>query len=260
MTSKILYDLDQDVATITLNDPGALNALGLEMLEGLRCAIARAAREARCTILTGAGRGFCAGANLTSGGMRPSDPEFDAGLVLDSHYHPVIESIRNHPHPFINAVNGVAAGAGCSLALMGDMIFASKEAYFLQAFRRIGLVPDAGSSYLLARTIGRVRAMEMALLGEKLPADKALEWGLINAVVEDTALMDHVKSIAQKLATGPTKALAATRQLVWNAQEDVLGDALGGERDAQRDAGRTNDFREGVAAFAQKRSAQFTGS
>ncbi len=259
MTTKILYDLDQDIATITLNDPLALNALGLEMLEGLSEAIDKAAREARCTILTGAGRGFCAGANLSSGGMKPSDPEFDAGLILDSHYHPIIEGIRTHPHPFITAINGVAAGAGCSLALMGDMIFASKDAYFLQAFRGIGLVPDAGSSYLLARTIGRVRAMEMALLGERLPAEKALEWGLINAAVEGQDLISHLQKIAMKIATGPTLALGATRRLVWDAQEDALGDALHSERNAQTYAGRTKDFREGVAAFSEKRRAEFKG-
>ncbi len=256
---KVLYDLADGVATITLNDPAAMNALSQPVLDGLWDRLEQAGREARCTILTGTGRGFCAGANLT--GMAPpkTSREPDAGTVLDSHYHPIINMIREHPHPLLTAVNGAAAGAGCSLALMGDMIVASETAYFLQAFRGIGLVPDAGSTFLIARSAGRVRAMEMSLLGERIPAAKALEWGLINRVAAPDALMAETRSLAQKLATGPTWALGRTRGLIWDALESSMAEALHAERIAQRTAGRRSDFREGVAAFLQKRAAKFTG-
>lgn len=256
--NKVSYELNDDIALITLNNPDALNALDLELLEDLRSGIKKAASDARCTILTGQGRGFCAGASL-SGTEMDGGASFDAGAVLDSHYHPMLELIRNHPHPFLTAINGPAAGAGCSLALMGDMIIASETSYFLQAFRRIGLVPDAGSTYLLARTIGRVRAMEMALLGEKLPASRALEWGLINQVVPAEDLMPIVLDLASKMASGPPLALAATRKLIWDAQEIDYYEALQKERLVQGDLGRTKDFQEGVHAFRNKRPAEFKG-
>lgn len=259
MTEKVLYEINESVATISLNDPGAMNALGPEMLDALAARIEQAGKEARCTILTGAGRGFCAGANLANSVPRNPAREFDAGAVLDSHYHPIIMLLREHPQPVITAINGAAAGAGCSLALMGDMVIAADSAYFLQAFRGVGLVPDAGSTYLLSRIIGRVRAMEMALMGERLPAQKALEWGLVNRVVSADALMAEARAVAAKLAAGPTWALAETRRLIWDNGERGLPEALHGERVAQRAAGRRGDFREGVAAFLEKRPARFTG-
>ena len=159
----------------------------------------------------------------------------------------------------ITAVNGPAAGVGCSLALVGDIIVCAKSAYFLQAFRRIGLVPDGGSTWLLARTIGRPRAMEMALFGEKVPAEKALEWGMVNRVVEDDALMSTAMELAETLATGPTVALSLARDLMWKACESDFDEAIYDERIAQRTAGRTDDFKEGVSAFLQKRKADFKG-
>lgn len=260
---KISYERDGDTAIIAFDDDKTLNACGVDTAIELLHAFEVAAAEARCTILTGKGRGFCSGANL--GGMG-AGPEIsfpgsmpDAGKALDAFYNPLVTAIRNHPHPVITAVNGAAAGVGCAIGLIGDLVIAGKSAYFLQAFRRIGLVPDGGSTWLLARTIGRVRAMEMALLGEKLPAETALEWGLVNRVVEDAKLMETALEFARKLATGPTVALSLARQQIWAACDDDFGAALHGERIAQRTAGRSEDFREGVTAFLQKRPAEFKG-
>lgn len=261
---KISYELHDNIATIAFNDPATLNACGVDAAQELLHAFEVAADEARCTILTGNGRGFCSGANLSGMGSGPKlnhpESKSDAGRALDTHYNPLITMMREHPHPIITAVNGPAAGVGCAIGLMGDLVICGTSAYFLQAFRRIGLVPDGGSTYLLAKTIGRARAMEMALLGEKVHADKAHEWGLVNYVVEDDTLMDTAKSYAKKIASGPTLALAMTRKIVWAATEGSLGDALKAERDHQRIAGRSNDFKEGVKAFLEKRSAEFTGS
>ncbi|MFN7056365.1 enoyl-CoA hydratase/isomerase [Hyphomonas sp.] len=260
---KISYELKDNVAIIAFDDDKTLNACGVDTAIELLHAFEVAAKEARCTILTGKGRGFCSGANLGGMGAGPeiahpgSQP--DAGKALDAFYNPLVTAIREHPHPVITAVNGAAAGVGCAIGLMGDLVVCAKSAYFLQAFRRIGLVPDGGSTWLLARTIGRVRAMEMALLGEKVPAETAMSWGLVNRVVEDDALMATALELAGKLAAGPTVALALTRKLMWEASEADFGAALHGERVAQRTAGRTEDFREGVTAFLQKRPAEFKG-
>ncbi|MEL6754356.1 MAG: enoyl-CoA hydratase/isomerase [Pseudomonadota bacterium] len=262
---KITYSVDDNIATIAFNDPRTLNAAGIDTVEEMLVALEHAAKEARCTIITGNGRGFCSGANLSGGmggGKSDDKPkgEFDAGKALDSHYNPLVTAIREHPHPVVTAVNGPAAGVGCSIALMGDMIIAGESAYFLQAFRRIGLVPDGGSTYLLPRIIGRARAMEMALLGEKLPAAKAQEWGMVNKVVPDDQLMDEARALADALSKGPTKALAMTRQLIWDGGEADWGEQLHAERVAQRQAGRTKDNKEGVMAFLEKRAANFTGN
>lgn len=258
---KIAYEVDGDIAIIAFNDPATLNACGVDTAEELLLAFEQAADAARCTILTGNGRGFCSGANLSadvSGSSKPRGKP-DAGKALDSHYNPLVVAMREHPHPVITAVNGPAAGVGCSIGLMGDLIIAAESAYFLQAFRRIGLVPDGGSTWLLPRTIGRARAMEMALLGDKIPAAKALEWGLVNQVVPDDQLMDTARGLADRLAKGPTQALALMRDLVWSGTEEDFSDQLHAERVAQRTAGRTDDFREGVSAFLEKRPAAFTG-
>ena len=261
--TKISYELKGDIAIISFNDPSTLNACGVDTAQEMLHAFEVAADEARCTILTGAGRGFCSGANLGPGQLgvqlshEGSKP--DAGRALTTHYNPLMQAIREHPHPVISAVNGPAAGVRCSLALAGDIVLCAESAYFLQAFRRIGLVPDGGSTWLLARTIGRVRAMEMALFGDKVPAEKALEWGMVNRIVADDALMSTAMEMAEKLATGPTIALSLARDLIWKACESDFDEAIYDERIAQRTAGRTDDFKEGVSAFLQKRPAEFKG-
>lgn len=258
----ISYELKGNIAVIAFNDPKTMNACGVDTAQELLHAMEKAGDEARCTIITGKGRGFCSGANLGKvSGPALSHPgsKPDAGRPLDTHYNPLIMAIREHPHPVITAVNGAAAGVGCSIGLMGDLVLAAKSAYFLQAFRRIGLVPDGGSTWLLARNVGRVRAMEMALFGEKLPADKAMEWGMVNRVVEDDQLMATALEWAETLASGPTIALAKTRKLIWDATEADFDEALHAERLAQRTAGRTQDFAEGVRAFLEKRPAEFQG-
>lgn len=264
-SDKVTYALEGEIAIITLNNPDALNAVDLPMLKDIAAFVQRAADEARCTILTGTGRGFCAGADLAAnsrfqGEKSKSNTPIDMGLALDTHYNPLVALIREHPHPIITAVNGIAAGAGCSFALLGDMIIASEDAYFLQAFRRIGLVPDAGSTYILSRTLGRVRAMEMTLMGDKIPAEQAKSWGLVNDVVPADQLMPTAMEVATKLANGPTLTLGQIRKLIWDAAESDLAGALHNERISQRIAGRTKDFKEGVSAFLEKRKATFTGS
>lgn len=258
---KITYEVKNQIAQISFADPSTLNAAGLDTVEELLLAFGSAAHDARCTILTGIGRGFCSGANLSAGSMTSDagGTKFDAGKALDSHYHPLIMAMKEHPHPIITAVNGAAAGVGCSIALMGDLIIASEKAYFLQAFRRIGLVPDGGSTYLLPRLIGRARAMEMALMGNKIDARKALDWGLINHIVGHDSLLTSAQEKAKDLAKGPTQALALTRALIWDSAERTFEAQIHAERVAQRTAGQTDDFREGVMAFLEKRPAHFTG-
>jgi 2-(1,2-epoxy-1,2-dihydrophenyl)acetyl-CoA isomerase len=264
--TKIKLAIAEGVATITLSDPATLNAAGLDMVRELADAFGRVAggeNGARAAILTGEGRGFCSGANLAGGGAAGraagADGRPDAGNALESHYNPFVTLMRDFPMPIVTAVNGAAAGVGCSLALMGDIIIASDNAYFLQAFRRIGLVPDGGSTYLLPRMIGRARAMEMALLGERISAAKALEWGLINRCVPAAELIEAARALALELASGP-KALGLIRALMWRSLDAAWADQLADERDTQRLAGKTEDFLEGVKAFLQKRPAKFTGA
>ena len=259
---KITYSCKDDIAIISFNDPATMNAAGVDTVQELLLAFETAGDEARCTILTGTGRGFCSGANLSGnvgGGDSPKGKP-DAGKALDMYYNPLVKAMRTHPHPIITAVNGAAAGVGCSLALMGDFIIAAQGSYFLQAFRRIGLVPDGGSTYLLTRMVGRARAMEMALFGEKISAETALGWGLVNRVVADNELMDEATNYARKLADGPTEALALIRDLVWSAEDASFDTQLQAERFAQRTAGRSPNFAEGVKAFLEKRPAKFRAS
>ncbi|MBY8824348.1 enoyl-CoA hydratase-related protein [Sphingomonas colocasiae] len=256
----IRIDHDGAVATITLNDPGTLNAASFAMTLEITAALEAAVRDgARAIIVTGAGRGFCSGANLGAD-LDPHQPGYDAGAALDTHYAPLMRTIRDLDVPLVTAVNGAAAGIGCSIALAGDIVLAAETSYFLQAFRRIGLVPDGGSAYLLAHAAGRTRAMEMMLLGEKLPAARALEWGLVTRVLPADALMEEAWRIAADLASGPTLALRGIRQQCWRATETGFDEMLAIERRQQRDAGRTADHREGIAAFLGKRPAVFTGT
>jgi 2-(1,2-epoxy-1,2-dihydrophenyl)acetyl-CoA isomerase len=262
--TKIKLTVEDGLAVITLSDPGTMNAAGLDLAKDMAHALKTVAYEgkARAVIITGEGRGFCSGANLSGGGAagRESDVDGkpDAGSALETIYNPLVTLMREYPLPIVTAVNGAAAGVGCSLALLGDIIVAGESAYFLQAFRRIGLVPDGGSTYLLPRMIGRARAMEMALLGEKVSAAKALEWGLINRCVPDGELMATATAIAKELATGPA-SLGAIRRLIWDSLDAAWGEQLHAERKAQKIAGKSDDFVEGVSAFLQKRPAAFKG-
>lgn len=256
----VKYEAEGGVALITLNDPGSLNAISVTMTAELTDAFQRAVSESRCIVLTGEGRGFSSGANLASGAP-PADAEGnpDLGARLELTFNPFVSFLRDLPIPYVAAVNGAAAGIGCSYALLGDIIVAGESAYFLQAFRRIGLVPDGSATYHLPRMVGRARAMEMMLLGERIPARTAFEWGLINRVVPDADLLPTAKALALDLANGPTKTLGMIRRLAWASLDNTWEEQLHAERLAQRDAGRTNDFREGVAAFFQKRAAKFNG-
>jgi 2-(1,2-epoxy-1,2-dihydrophenyl)acetyl-CoA isomerase len=260
--AKVKYEQDGALAIITMSDPQTLNAIDNEMVSGLSEAFARAAREARAAVLTGEGRGFSSGANLSGGGPPPTDASgrVDLGLSLEKTHNPFVTQLRDLPIPWVSAVNGAAAGVGCSYALLADIIVAAESAYFLQAFRRIGLVPDGGSTYLLPRMLTRAQAMEMMLLGEKLPAAKALEWGLINRVTPDAEVLSAAKAIGQELANGPTRALALIRKLGWASLDATWAEQLHNEREAQRETGRTQDFTEGVSAFFAKRKAQFKGA
>jgi 2-(1,2-epoxy-1,2-dihydrophenyl)acetyl-CoA isomerase len=260
---RVKIEFEKDFAVLTLNHPEALNAVSLKMIRELNRVldpIEDPANGARCLLISGAGRGFCAGANL-------SDPEknmggegaIDLGDGLEKWYNPFFIRLRDLRMPIITAVNGPAAGVGMSLALMGDIVLAARSAFFLQAFRRIGLIPDGGATYILPRMIGLARAMELSLLGERLPAETALEWGLINRIYEDDQLMPAALKLAAELAGGPTEALRLIRKAYWKSIDNTYEEQLKLERTLQRQAGRTSDFREGVSAFLEKRPARFKG-
>jgi 2-(1,2-epoxy-1,2-dihydrophenyl)acetyl-CoA isomerase len=259
--AKSKYELDGAVAVITMSDPATLNAISVEVTDELTEHFTRATSEARCIVLTGEGRAFSSGANLASGAP-PMDAEGrpDIGAHLERSFNPFVSMLRDLPIPYLTAVNGAAAGIGCSFALLGDLIVAGESAYFLEAFRRIGLVPDGSATYHLPRMISRARAMEMMLLGEKIPAPKALEWGLINRCVPDGEVLSTAKALAAELAAGPTKTLGMIRKLGWASLDATWSEQVHAERVAQREAGRSEDFREGVQAFFQKRPAEFIGT
>ena len=256
----VQYELANNVAFIRLNDPGTLNAMSVRLGEETLAALRRAGGEARAIVLGSVGRAFCAGANLSDGDeLSIDDPHRDVGLYLDSIFNPLILEMRSSPVPIITAVRGAAAGVGCGIALAGDMIVVGESAYFFQAFSRVGLSPDGGSSHMLVKAIGRVRATEMMLMGAKLKATQALEWGLVNRVVADDAVDDVALELARTLADGP-RSLGMIKAVAWSALDSTLEQQLATERRAQRDAGRTKDFVEGVNAFREKRSPTFLGS
>jgi 2-(1,2-epoxy-1,2-dihydrophenyl)acetyl-CoA isomerase len=247
------------VAVIRLNDLSTLNALTMAMIDDVQRALDTLVNEARALIFTGAGRAFCSGAALNKNLERGDGAEPDYGVLLHSHVNPLFSRLRELPIPWISSVRGPAAGVGCSLALAADMIVASETACFIQAFAKVGLVPDGGSSYLLSRAIGRVRAMEMMLLGDKVEAGQALDWGLINRVVPDEQLEDTAMKIALRLADGPTLSLGHIRRNAWKALDDDWDTALRAEREAQKAVSPTEDVEEGIAAFMEKRTAKFRG-
>jgi 2-(1,2-epoxy-1,2-dihydrophenyl)acetyl-CoA isomerase len=244
------------ISTITLNRPDSLNALNATMRRELLAAFKDAARDqsVRAVVLTGHGRGFCSGADLRGGA---DERAFRA--VLTTQYNPLITAIRELPKPVIAAVNGVAAGAGVSLALACDLVVASDEARFLLAFVRIGLVPDSGAVRVLVRSLGRHRAAELAMTGDPLPASEAAAAGLINGVVPSAELASHASSVAQRLAAGPTLAIGLTKRLINQAEGPGFAEGLALEAALQELAGRTQDHAEGVAAFSEKREPRFMG-
>ena len=255
----IAVEYREQIGILRLNRPDKLNAINAPVVEELQVALEEITAKSKVLVLSGAGRAFCSGAALDEGATNDERSQRDLGSILETHVNPLMIRLRNLPIPWVSAVHGAAAGAGASLALAADLVIAGESAFFLQAFARVGLVPDAGSTYLLARTIGRVRAMELTLLAERLPAATALEWGLINRVVPDASLESEALAVAGQLARGPGVALGLIRKAVWSAVEGPWTEALELERRFQAVAGQTRDFEEGVAAFNEKRPPAFVG-
>lgn len=255
----ISLDIADDVATVTLNRPDKLNAFSVEMHEELRAAIKEIkAAKARAMVLTGAGRAFCAGADLGARDLA-TEEKLDLGALLEKYYNPLIRALHRLPMPVIAAVNGVAAGAGANIALGCDLVFAARSASFIQAFIRIGLVPDAGGTYMLPRLIGLQRAMGLAITGDKIDAETAAQWGMIWKCVDDDALMDEVTVFARHIATQPTRSIGLIKRALYASLGNDLDSQLDLERNLQRVAGYGTDYREGVQAFLEKRPAKFTG-
>ncbi|MCB1003877.1 MAG: 2-(1,2-epoxy-1,2-dihydrophenyl)acetyl-CoA isomerase [Acidimicrobiales bacterium] len=260
MYDEILYEVDDPVATITLNRPDSLNAWTGAMDGEIRDAVERAAADRSVVgiVITGAGRGFCAGQDLNDAAMGASAAGApDVGAVIERYYRPLALRVQAMPVPVIAAVNGVAAGAGASFALGCDIVLAARSAVFVQAFSKIGLVPDCGGTWLLPRLVGRARALALAMTGDKLPADEAERIGLIWRAVDDAALIDEAIALAGRLAAMPVRALAETRRAIDATSTLSLADALDMEARVQRELGRANDFAEGVAAFFARRAPRF---
>mgnify|MGYP006172746533 FL=1 len=256
----ILTERVGSVLKITLNRPERLNAASLDMADELGAAFYDLG-DARAVLITGAGKGFCSGADLAARGDRsPLQNKGGSHLALQNHYNPLLSQILRCPVPVVTAVNGAAAGVGCSIALAGDFVMAGQSAYFLQAFVNIGLVPDGGSTWLLARAIGRARATRMMMLGEKIGAAQAEEWGLIYKAVDDAALMDEAMALATRLSEGPTIAYRTMKANIATALDGTLPQVLLAEAEGQRTAGASADAMEGGMAFLQKRKPAFKGA
>jgi len=256
----IQYALTDAVARLTLDRPERLNSFNGAMHAEVRDAIGRVAKDgARVLVLSGAGRGFCAGQDLGDRQVAPGGARADLGDSIERNYKPLILSLQSLPVPTIAAVNGVAAGAGASLALACDLVIAARSASFIQAFSKLGLVPDSGATWFLPRLVGPARALGLAMLGERLSASDAAAWGLIWRCVEDAEFGAAVERLAGELAVAPTQGLVRTREALQGAWTRTLAAQLDVERDFQRELGTTSDYAEGVAAFAEKRAPRFVG-
>lgn len=257
----ILFSIDNGVATLSLNRPGQLNSFNTQMHLEVREALkqVRASDEARVLLLTGEGRGFCAGQDLSDRNVAPGSAMPDLGESIEKYYNPMIRTLRDLPMPVICAVNGVAAGAGANIPLACDLTLAARSASFIQAFCKIGLVPDSGGTWSLPRLVGMAKAKALALLGERISAEQAEQLGLIYRVVEDDELRDEALKLARHLATQPTYGLALIKRALNASMHNSFDEQLELERDLQRLAGRSEDYREGVSAFMNKTTPQFKG-
>jgi 2-(1,2-epoxy-1,2-dihydrophenyl)acetyl-CoA isomerase len=258
--SCVLYEFRDGVARITLNRPDKLNSFSADMHEALRPAIARSREDgARALILTGAGRAFCTGQDLAERVMPRGAPPPDLGQSIETHYKPLVLALRSLPFPAIAAVNGAAAGAGANLAFACDIVLAARQAVFIQAFSKLGLGPDCGGSYFLPRLAGTARAMGLVLTADKLTAEQAESWGLIWKCVDADKLMPEAEALAARFVQGPPLAYAAIKRTLYASPHNTLEQQLDLERDTQRELGRSEDYREGVAAFMEKRTPAFRG-
>ena len=255
----ITVEVADKIATITLNRPERMNACSLDMAGEINDALSADLGDARCLIITGAGRGFCSGADLSARGERSISGGEGSYVALTRHYNPLMMNLARLNIPVITAVNGAAAGVGCSIGLCGDFVFAGKSGYFLQAFVNIGLVPDGGASWMLPRLIGKARATEMMMLGERISGEKAAEWGMIYKCVEDDQLLAEARALATRLANGPTVAYATMRKNILVALENSYSEQLLAEAEGQRIAGSSADAMEGGLAFMEKRKPNFQG-
>lgn len=260
-SETVLVDLADGVIRLTLNRPDKLNAFNVEMHGALRAGFERARDDAgvRAVLITGAGRGFCAGQDLGDRDPRQGGDIPDLGITLERHYNPLVRLMRSLEKPIVCAVNGVAAGAGANVALACDIVLAARSARFIQAFSKIGLVPDSGGTWTLPRILGEPRAKALAMLAEPLDAETAAAWGLIWKAVDDDKLAAEATALATRLAAGPTRSYAMTKQAIQAAAGNSLDRQLDLERDLQREAGTTADYAEGVAAFLDKRKPEYRG-
>jgi len=258
---SILFSISEGIATITLNRPDKLNSFTVAMHGEVRDALERIKADAsvRVLVLTGAGRGFCAGQDLSDRAVKPGDSAVDLGESIEKYYGPLVLSLRALPFPVICAVNGVAAGAGANIPLACDIVLAAKSASFVEVFCKLGLLPDTGGTYFLPRLLGTARAMGLAMLGDKLSAEQAAQWGLIWKCVEDDQLAAEANALARHFASAPTQGLARTKQAIYASPANTLEQQLDLERDSMRALGNTRDYREGVTAFMEKRAPQFKG-